>query len=62
MSKERLLSALSKPKLIENNFDNERLKKIREELNKKRHKFSKSKIKEIRKNFYETENKKNLST
>ena len=25
MSKERLLSALSKPKLIKNNFDNERL-------------------------------------
>ena len=62
MSKERLLSALSKAKLIENNFDNERLKKIREELNKARHKFSKSKIKEIRKNFYEIENKKNLST
>ena len=27
MSQERLLSALSKPKLLKNNFDNERLKK-----------------------------------
>ena len=57
MSKERLLRALSKPKLIKNNFDNERLKKIRD-LNKSRHKLSKSKIKEIRKNLYEIENKK----
>ena len=62
MSKKRLLSALSKPKLIENNFDNERLKKVREDRDKSRHKFSKSKIKEIRKNLYEIENKKNLST
>ena len=40
MSEERLLNALSKPKI-----DNERLKKIREDLNKSRHKFSKSEIK-----------------
>ena len=59
MSEERLLS---EPKLIKNNFDNERLKKIREDLNKSRHKFSKPKIKDIRKNLYEIENKKNLST
>ena len=38
----RLLSALSKPKI-----DNERLKKIREDLNESRHKFSKSEIKEF---------------
>ena len=57
MSGKRLLSALSKPKI-----DNERLKKIREDLNKSRHKFSKSEIKEIRKNLYEIESKKNLST
>ena len=43
MSEERLLSTLSKPKLIKNNFDNERLKKTREDVNKSRHKFSKSK-------------------
>ena len=57
MSKERLLSALSKSKLKENNFDNEKLKKITEDVNKSRRKFSKSKIKEIRKNLYERENK-----
>ena len=60
--KERLLSALSKPKLIKNNFDNERLKKIREDLNKSKHKFSRSQIKEIRKKLYDIENKRNLST
>ena len=52
MSEERLLSAINKPKLIKNYFDNERLKKIKEDLNKSKHKFSKSKIKEIRKNLY----------
>ena len=57
MSKERLLSSLIKPKI-----DNERLKNIREDLNKLRYKFSKSKIKEIRENLYEIENNKNLST
>ena len=46
MSWKRLLNALSKPKI-----DNERLKKISEDLNKPRHKFSKSEIKEIRKNL-----------
>ena len=62
MSGERLLSALSKPKLTKSNFDNERLKKIREDLDKSRHNFSKSEIKEIRKNLYEIECKKNLSS
>ena len=57
MSEKRLLSALSKPKI-----GNERLKKIREDLNKSRQKFSKSEIKEIRKNLYKIERKKNLST
>ena len=47
MSGKRLLIVLSKPKI-----DNERLKKIREGLNKSRHKFSKSEIKEIRKNLH----------
>ena len=46
MSGKRLLSALDKPKI-----DNERLKKIKEDLNKSRHKFSKSEIDEIRKNL-----------
>ena len=53
MSGKRLLSALSKPKI-----DNERLKKIREDLNKSRHKFSKSETKEIRKNLNEIVSKK----
>ena len=57
MSGKRSLIALSKAII-----DNERFKKIREELNKSRHKFSKSEIKEIRKNLYEIESKKNLST
>ena len=56
----RLLSVPSEPELAEseNNFDNERLKKIRKEFNESRNKFSKSKI---RKSLYEIENKKNLS-
>ena len=35
MSEERLLKTLSKPKSIKNNFDNGRLKKIREAQNQK---------------------------
>ena len=63
MSKERLLSALSESELVgsEKNFDDERLKKIREEFNKLRDRFSEPKVKEIRWNLYEIENKKNLS-
>ena len=53
MPGKRLLSALSKPKI-----DNEILKKIREDLNKSRHIFSKSEIKEIRENLYGIESKK----
>ena len=58
ISEERLLSAPSKPKLLKNNFDNERLKEIREHINKSRHKFSKLETKEIRKNLYEIEMRK----
>ena len=57
MSEKKLLSTLIKPKI-----DNEGLKKITKDLNKSRHKFSKSEIKAIRKNLYEIESKKNLST
>ena len=53
MPGKRLLSAFSKPKI-----DNEILKKIREDLNKSRHIFSKSEIKEIRENLYGIESKK----
>ena len=64
MSKEKLLSALGKS--IEsagsrNNFNNARIKKIREDFNKLRDRFLKPKIKEIRRNLYEIENKENLS-
>ena len=53
MSKERLLSALSESKSVEskNSFDDERLKKIRKNLNELRDRFSKPQIKEIRKIF-----------
>ena len=61
MSKERFLSVLSESESAKS-LDNVKTKKIREDLNKSRQKFFKSKIKEIRKNLYETENKKNLST
>ena len=60
MSGERLLSALSKLKLIRNYFDNERLKRIIEDLNKSKNKFSKSEIKEIRKKTVRNRKQKNL--
>ena len=60
MSKERLLSALNESESAksEKNLNNGKIKKIREEFNKLRDRFSKLKIKEIRKIFYEIENKK----
>ena len=66
MSKEKLLSALdeSERSSIErsvNNFNNDRIKKIREDFNKLTDRFLKPKIKEIRRNLYEIGNKKNLS-
>ena len=63
MPKKRLSSFLSEPQLPESkkNFENTRMKKIREDFNKLTNPFLKPKIKEIRKNLYEIENKKNLS-
>ena len=63
MFKERLLRALDESESAEsgNNFNNARIKKIREDFNKLRDRFLKPKIKEIRRNLYEIENKKNLS-
>ena len=54
MSKERLLCALdeSESAVSKNNFDNARIKNIKGDFNKLRYGFSKSKIKEIRKNLY----------
>ena len=63
MSKERLLSALdeSESAVSGNNFDNARIKEIRENLNKLRDRFLNPKIKEIRRSPYKIENKNNLS-
>ena len=70
MSEDELLSAFisSKPvKKSEKNFDDTkpkinfckpRIGKIRKEFNESRHKFSKPKINEIKRNLYETENEK----
>ena len=64
MLKEKLLSALDES--IEStasrkNFNNARIKKIREDFNKLKDRFLKPKIKKIRRNLYEIENKNNLS-
>ena len=59
MSKDKLLSAL-KALGNEQNFDKTRTKNIREEVKKLQHEFSKSEIKEIKKNLYKIGNKKSL--
>ena len=61
MLENRFLSALDESERSVNNFNNARIKKIREDFNKLRDRFLKPKIKETRKNLYEIENKKNLS-
>ena len=58
MSKEKLLSALESAD-SKNNFNNVRIKKIRED-NELKDRFLRQKIKEIRRNLYEIENKKNF--
>ena len=60
MSKERLLSAIRESESAKS-LDNAKIKKIREDFNELRDRFLKPKIKEIRKNLYEIENKKNPS-
>ena len=55
MSEDELISALIAS-------ESAKIEKIRKKYNESRHKFSKSKINEIRSNLYETENKKNLLT
>ena len=42
----------------EKNFDDARIKKIKKDFNELRDRLSKPKIKEIRKDLYEVENKK----
>ena len=62
MSKDELLRSLtpSRPvktgKKPKTNFSEARIEKIRKEFNESRYKYSKLKIKEIRKNLYEIEN------
>ena len=66
MSEYELLSALNSSKPVKKgkkqkaNFYEARIEKIRKEFNESRHKFSKSKINEIRRNLYEIENEKSL--
>ena len=64
MPEDRLLSSLILSKPVKKNekpqFSKVRIGKIEREFNELRHKFSKSKIKETRRNIYETKNKKNL--
>ena len=72
MSEDTLLSAIKASlKESEKNFDDTkqkiifskaRIEKIRKKFNESRHKFSKLKINEIRRNLYEIENEKNLFT
>ena len=54
-------SQQKKGKKPEANFSIATIEKIRKEFNKSRHKFSKLKIKEIRKTLYQIENEKSLS-
>ena len=64
MSEDELLGVLasSKParKGEKPNFFEARIEAIRKEFNESRHKFSKSKIKKIRKNLYKIKSEKNL--
>ena len=67
MSKDELWRSLSPSKPVKKgiktktSFSKERIEKSRKEFNESGYKFSKLKIKEIRKNLYEIENKKNHS-
>ena len=56
MSKKKLVSALSESESVKSP-DNANVKKIREDFNELKDRFLKPKIKEIRKNLYEIENK-----
>ena len=65
MSENELLRSLTSSKPVKKgkkpktNFCKTRIEKIRKEFNESRYKFSKLKIKEIRKNLYKIENEKN---
>ena len=56
------MNSINEPESVkesEKNFDNVRRQKIKKDINKLRDRPSKPKIKEIRKDLYRTENKKN---
>ena len=57
MSNDKRLSALK----ASENKNKTRLEEIKEEIKELQHTFSRQEIKEIKKNLYETENKKGLS-
>ena len=59
MSKERILNALDESESAKS-LDNDKIEKIKKDFNKLKNRFLKPKIREIRKNLYEIENK-NLS-
>ena len=60
-SEHELIKTLSEPR-PKISLSKKRIKKIGEKFNESRDKFSKSKIKEIRRNLYEIKNKNNLFT
>ena len=57
MSNDKLLGALK----ASENKNKTRIEKIREEIKKLQHKFSRQELKQIKKNLHEIENKKNFS-
>ena len=64
ISKERLLNALNESESVresEKNFDGSKIKKIRKKFDKLRGRFSKPKMKEVRRSLYEIESKKKSS-
>ena len=64
ISKERLLNALNESESVresEKNFDGSKIKKIRKKFDKLRSRFSKPKMKEVRRSLYEIESKKKSS-
>ena len=58
MSKDRLISSINESKpVIEQNFDDARIEKIKKDFNELRDKLFKPKIKDIRRDLYRIENK-----
>ena len=65
MSEERLTGSINESERVkesEKNFDYAKIEKIKKKFNKLKDRLSNLKIKDIRKDLYRIENKKNLST